>query len=130
MCFCKKHKYRFFGIIASKRLQRKYGVFLPFNTKFDNTLTLRHPTGIVIGDGVSIGKNVLIFQNVTLGRSDTVVGIYPSLGDDVIVYAGAVILGDVTIGRNSIIGANAVVTKDVPDNAIAVGVPARIIMRK
>lgn len=73
MCWMKKNDLKFFGIILSRRLQRKYGVFLPYAAEFNSSLTLRHPIGIIIGEGVTIGNDVTIFQNVTLGRSDTFV---------------------------------------------------------
>ncbi|MDH1767226.1 serine acetyltransferase [Comamonas aquatica] len=120
---------RLLGIVASRRLQLKYSVFLPYNCDFDGSLILRHPSSIIIGDGVRLGSNVIIFQNVTIGRSDTDVANYPKIGDNVIIYAGAVIVGDVEIGANCIIGANSVVTKSIPDNSIAVGAPAKIISR-
>lgn len=127
--FCKRKKMRVLGNIASRNLQLKYGVFLPYNCDFNDSLILRHPSSIVIGDGVRLGNNVTIFQNVTIGRSDTYVANYPKIGDNVIIYAGAVIVGDVEIGANCIIGANSVVTKSIPDNSIAVGAPAKIISR-
>jgi serine O-acetyltransferase len=77
-------------------------------------IEIPHPTGVVIGRGTTVGRNVRIFQNVTLGSSRR--GDYPTIGDDVTIYAGAVISGDITIGSGSIIGANAVVTTDVPPN--------------
>lgn len=83
----------------------------------------------MIGDGVEIGRNVTIFQNVTLGRSDAGVEAYPRIGCNTIIYSGAVIIGDVSVGENCIIGANSVVTKSVPDNCVAVGAPARVISR-
>lgn len=127
--WCKTKRRKALGLILSRRLQREYGVFLPYAVDFDDSLILRHPIGIIIGDGVKIGRNVTIFQNVTLGRSDTYISAYPSIGDNTIIYSGAVLLGDIRIGNNCIIGANAVVTKNVPDCSIAVGVPARIIER-
>ena len=125
----KQKKMRIIALILSRRLQRKYGVFLHYSTSFDSTLILPHPVGIVIGEGVVIGKNVVIFQNVTLGRANTYVNAYPSVGDNTIIYAGAVVLGDIKIGMNCIIGANAVVTKNIPDNSIAVGAPAKVISK-
>lgn len=130
ICWLKKRNQRFFGLIVCRRLQRKYGVFLPYAAQFNSSLILRHPIGIIIGEGVEISDNVIIFQNVTLGRSDTYVDSYPCIGENTIIYSGAVILGDIKIGKNCIIGANAVVTKDVADNSISVGVPARSFLRK
>lgn len=127
ICFLKKRSQPMLGLIVSRRLQRKYGVFLPYYSVFNSTLTLRHPTGVVIGEGVEIGDNVTIFQNVTIGRSDTNIDGYPNIGDNCIIYAGAVILGKVRVGNNCVIGANTVVTKDVPDNSVAIGAPAKIL---
>jgi serine O-acetyltransferase len=88
-----------------------------------------HPTGIVIGQGVKIGDRATIFQNVTIGShgNPAVDKKYPVIGDDVTVYAGAIIIGPVQIGDGATIGAASVVLTDVPANATAVGVPARII---
>lgn len=129
ICFCKKHNYYMLGLIVIRRLQRKYGVYMTYKTQFDQTLILPHPVGVVLGDGAKIGKNTIIFQNVTLGRSDANVAAYPKVGSNTIIYSGAVVLGGISIGNNCIIGANAVVTKSIPDNCIAIGVPARIIQR-
>lgn len=129
LSYLKRKNYRAFGLIVSRRLQRKYGVFLPYNAEFDSTLVLRHPVGVIIGEGVKIGKHVTIFQNVTLGRSDTHIPAYPAIGSNTIIYAGAVVLGDITIGNNCVVAANAVVTKNIPDDSIAVGVPAKILKK-
>ena len=84
-----------------------------------------HPIGIVIGDGVRIGKGVRIYQNVSIGLHANMAGAtpsdYPTLGDNVFVYAGAVIIGGITIGRDSIVAANAIVSRDVPPDSIAFG---------
>lgn len=117
----------------ANRLQRIYGVFISVKTDFDRSLELRHPVGIIIGEGVKIGKNVIIYQNVTLGGArlgDGKANNYPSIGDGTVIFAGAVIVGKISIGKNCTIGANSVVTSDIPDNCTAVGVPARIISRK
>lgn len=87
---------------------------VPRSTRF------AHPTGIVIGAGVRLGERVTIYQNVTLGshgRPDRPQG-YPRIGDDVVIYAGAVIVGDVAIGDRAVIGANTVVAVDVPADAV------------
>jgi serine O-acetyltransferase len=90
-----------------------------------------HGQGVVIGETTIIGNHVTVYQGVTLG------GIslenkkrHPTLGDNIIIGAGAKILGPVHIGNNVKIGANSVVTDDIPDNCVAVGVPARIIKGK
>lgn len=86
-------------------------------------LEMRHPTGIVIGDGVTIGRNAKIYQNVTIGVKNP--DEYPVIGDNVTIYAGACVLGRIHVGANAVIGANAVVLKDVPENATVAGNPAR-----
>ncbi|SDB12152.1 serine O-acetyltransferase [Pseudidiomarina indica] len=130
MVLMKERKLKILGTILSRRLQRKYGVFLPYESKFDASLNLVHPTSIIIGSGVELGRNVTIYQNVTLGRSSASINAYPIIGENTIIYSGAVILGSIEIGKNCIIGANAVVTRDVPKNSIAVGVPAKFHPRK
>src|SRR5690606_7453725 len=100
LAWLKLNNYNFLGVIVSRRLQRKYSVFLPYSADFDSSLTMRHPTSIIIGEGVRLGENVIIFQNVTLGRSDTDVPAYPKIGDNTIIYAGAVVLGGIKVGDN------------------------------
>ena len=90
-------------------------------------LRLPHPDGVVIGEGCKIGKNVTIYQQVTIGQNR---GKYPAIGDGVIIYAVAKIVGDVCIGDGSIIGANAVVTKNVPASSIWGGNPARELQKR
>lgn len=83
-----------------------------------------HPNGIVIHPGASIGPNCLIFQQVTIGSRGP--GDVPIIGGHVDIGAGAKILGAIKIGHHSKVGANAVVLCDVPDNSVAVGIPANI----
>jgi len=91
-----------------------------------------HGTGIVIGETAVIGKNVLMYHGVTLGGTgnDCNVKRHPSICDEVMIAAGAKILGNIQVGYKSKIGANAVVLKDVPPYATAVGMPARIIQKE
>ena len=88
-----------------------------------------HPIGIVINKNAKIGKNCTIFQNVTIG--DKMTGTdkerYPVIGDNVTIYANSVIIGGIKIGDNAIIGAGAVVVKDVSPNAVVAGNPAVIL---
>ena len=90
-------------------------------------LVIDHGTGVVIGETTEIGDNCTLYQGVTLGGTGKDVGKrHPTLGDNVLVGAGAKVLGPIVIDSNSKIAANAVVLKDIPENSTAVGIPARI----
>lgn len=103
------------------------GADIPLNCQIQGGLLLPHPSGVVIHPAAKIGPNCLIFQQVTLGtRGGSGV---PVLEGHVDVGAGAKILGAVTLGANSVVGANAVVLCDVPRGALAIGVPAVICER-
>jgi serine O-acetyltransferase len=99
---------------------------------------IAHGNGIVIGSGARIGDHCTIYHQVTLGvgrdssfhEGGAAEDRYPELGDYVIVYAGAKILGGVKVGDHCEIGANAVVTKDIPPRTVAVGIPAKVIKWK
>ena len=95
-------------------------------------MKLPHPIGIVIGDGVVVKDDVMIFQHVTLGShgKNKKEMQYPTVESGVIIYPGVKIIGGVTIGENAIIGANSVVNIDVPANSTAVGVPCKILTNK
>lgn len=88
-----------------------------------------HPIGIVIGAYVKIGNNCQIYQNVTIGSKDKFANKeqYPKIGDNVIIYANSVLIGNIIIGNNVIIGAGSIVTTSIPDNSIAAGNPCRVI---
>ncbi|MGB3213529.1 MAG: serine O-acetyltransferase [Alphaproteobacteria bacterium] len=94
-------------------------------------LFIDHGTGVVIGQTAIIGDNVTIYHGVTLGgvgRSGTVTGKrHPTLESGAIIGAGAQLLGDITIGEGAKIGANSVVTTDIPAHATAIGIPARVV---
>lgn len=96
--------------------------------KIGRNVFFDHATGIVIGETAVVGDNVLIYQGVTLGGVSTAKGKrHPNLENGVVVGAGAKVLGNITIGANSKVGANSVVVKDVPANCTAVGIPAKIV---
>ena len=109
------------------------GIEIHPKAKIGKNLFIDHGMGVVIGETSEIGDNVTIYHMVTLGgispsiNSDSQRQIkrHPTLMDNVVVGSGAQILGPVVIGENAKIGANAVVTKDVPNNAVMIGIPAR-----
>lgn len=89
-----------------------------------------HATGVVIGETAEIGDNVSIYQGVTLGGVSTEKKKrHPTIGNNVVIGAGATILGPITIGENVRVGAGSVVVKSVPPNSTVVGVPAKIVQR-
>lgn len=110
-------RHRFWSVVT--------GTDIPLNSQIAGGLMLPHPNGVVVHPSAEIGPNCLLFQQVTLGSSP---GGAPRLGGNVVVGAGAKVLGPVRIGNHSRIGANAVVLCDVPDCATSVGVPARVIL--
>lgn len=122
---CCKSKYK--RRIICNHLHSKFSIVVSPISQIGEHLFLAHPLSVVIGDHVKIGRYVTIYQNVTLGQKN---GQYPIVGDNVVIYAGAVIVGNIKIGDNAVVGANAVVINDVPAYATAVGVPAHVIERK
>ncbi|WP_276861678.1 serine O-acetyltransferase [Anaerococcus tetradius] len=82
---------------------------------------------MVIGDYVNIGNNCKLYHGVTLGQNR---GKFPKLGNNIIIYSGAKVIGDVNIGDNSVIGANSVVTNDMPSDSIIVGSPAKVVGKR
>lgn len=102
------------------------GADIPLNCKLGGGLLMPHPNGIVIHPDARIGPNCLLFQQVTIGYG---AGGVPVLGGHVDVGAGAKLLGAIKIGDHARIGANAVVTKDVPAGSTAVGIPAKIVSK-
>jgi len=93
-------------------------------------LFIDHATGVVIGETAEVGDDVTLYHGVTLGGSGSDTGKrHPTIGDRVIIGAGAKVLGAIKIGDDSRIGANAVVVKEVPSSAVVVGVPGQIISR-
>ena len=109
------------------------GIEIHPKAKIGKNLFIDHGMGVVIGETSDIGDNVTIYHMATLGgispsiNSDTQreVKRHPTLQDNVVVGSGAQVLGPITIGKNAKIGANAVVTKDVPENGVMVGIPAK-----
>lgn len=120
-------KVPFFPRFISHAMRWFTGIEIHPGVKIGNGLFIDHGMGIVIGETAVIGDNVILYQGVTLGGTGKEKGKrHPTVGNNVVVGAGAKVLGNITIGDNSYIGANAVVIKDVPPNSTAVGVPARL----
>ena len=107
-----------------------FGIEIGLRCDIGEGLYLPHTVGTVIG-ATAIGRNAVIFQGVTLGAKTIDIGYHkdqrPLIGDSVVIGSGAKVLGGIIVGNNVTIGANAVVTKSLPDNVVAVGVPAKII---
>ena len=109
------------------------GIEIHPGAKIGKNLFIDHGMGVVIGETSEIGNNVTIYHMVTLGGISPSINSndqrhikrHPTLKDNVVVGSGAQILGPVVVGKNSKIGANAVVTKDVPENAVMIGIPAK-----
>jgi len=109
------------------------GIEIHPKAKIGKNLFIDHGMGVVIGETSEIGDNVTIYHSVTLGgispsinsEEQRNVKRHPTLKDNVVVGSGAQVLGSIVVGKNSKIGANAVVTKDVPENAVMVGIPAK-----
>ncbi|MBN1527054.1 MAG: serine O-acetyltransferase [Candidatus Omnitrophica bacterium] len=103
------------------------GIEIHPGAEIGNGIFIDHGMGVVIGETTVIGDNVTLYQGVTLGGTGKEKGKrHPTLGSNIVVGTGAKVLGNITIGDNSYIGANAVVIKDVPPNSTVVGVPGRI----
>lgn len=102
------------------------GTNLDISAEFATPPTFPHGlNGIIVNQYSKIGKNATIYHQVTIGSSDTKTA--PIIGDNITIYPGAKIIGNIKIGDNVIIGIGSVVLKDVPNNAIVAGVPAKII---
>ncbi len=113
--------------IILKHYEYKFGIQIPYFTKIGYGFYIGHFGNIVIHPGAVIGNNVNISQGITIGFENNGV---PTIGDDVYIGAGAKVIGKVTVGNNVAIGANCVETKSVPDHAIVVGVPGKVISFK
>ena len=122
------HKMRFLARAVSQWSKMWTGIEIHPAAKIGRRLVIDHGTGIVIGEATEIGDDCLLYQGVTLGGTGKDVGKrHPTLGNNVMVGAGAKVLGPFRVGNNARIAANSVVLREVPDNATVVGVPGRIV---
>ncbi len=128
--WCWGHNLKFLARMISQRAVRKTGIEIHPGAKIGRRLVIDHGTGVVIGETTEIGDDVLIYQGVTLGGTGKDVGKrHPTIGNNVMISAGAKVLGPFTVGDNSRIAAGAVVLEQVPPNCTVVGVPARVVRR-
>ena len=126
--FFYKHNMHFIARMISQKTLRKTGIEIHPGATIGRRLVIDHGTGIVIGETAEIGDDVLIYQGVTLGGTGKDIGKrHPTIGNNVMISAGAKVLGPFKIGDNSRIAAGAVVLDEVPPNSTVVGVPARVV---
>lgn len=117
----------FFPRALSQLARFLTGIEIHPGAQIGKGLFIDHGSGVVVGETTIIGDNVTLFQGVTLGGTGKETGKrHPTLGDNIVVGTGAKVLGNINVGSNSYIGANAVVLKNVPPNTTVVGVPGRI----
>ena len=126
--FLYRHKCFFVARLISQLSRHLTGIEIHPGAKIGRKLFIDHGMGIVIGETTEIGDNCTIYHGVTLGGTGKETGKrHPTLGDNVLIGAGAKVLGPVYIGDNVRVGAGSVVLKNLPANATAVGVPAEIV---
>jgi len=128
--FLYKHKWFFLARLISQIARFFTGIEIHPGATIGKGLCIDHGMGVVIGETAEIGDDVLIYHGVTLGGTGKDKGKrHPTIGNGVVIGAGAKVLGPIKVGNNAKIGANAVVVKDVPEGATAVGIPAKNIIR-
>lgn len=126
--FYYKHNMMFLARFVSQRAARKTGIEIHPGATIGRRLVIDHGTGVVIGETTEIGDDVLIYQGVTLGGTGKDTGKrHPTIGNNVMISAGAKVLGPFKIGDNSRVAAGAIVLTEVPPNSTVVGVPARVV---
>lgn len=125
-----RKKHYFLARWVSQRCARKTGIEIHPGATIGKGLFIDHGHGVVIGETAIIGDNVTLYQGVTLGGTGKEQGKrHPTIGDNVMISAGAKVLGSFTVGANSKIGAGSVVLNEVPENSTVVGVPGHIVKR-
>lgn len=126
--FLHAHNLKFIARFISQLARFFTGIEIHPGATIGKKFFIDHGMGVVIGETAEIGDNVLMYHGATLGGTGNHHGKrHPTVKDNAVISTGAKVLGPITIGENSKIGANAVVLKDIPDNATAVGIPAKIV---
>jgi serine O-acetyltransferase len=125
-----KRKFFFLARIVSQASRFFTGIEIHPGAKIGRRFFIDHGMGVVIGETCEIGDNVTVFQGVTLGGTGKEKGKrHPTIKDNALIATGAKVLGSITIGENSKIGAGSVVLKEVPPNSTVVGVPGRVVIQ-
>lgn len=125
-----KRKHYFLARWYSQRTARKTGIEIHPGAEIGKGLFIDHGHGVIIGETSIVGDNVTLYQGVTLGGTGKEKGKrHPTIGDNVMISAGAKVLGSFTVGENSKIGAGSVVLSPVPPDSTVVGVPGRVVKR-
>ena len=125
-----RHDHKFLARWLSQRAVRKTGIEIHPAAKIGRRFFIDHGTGVVIGETAEIGDDVTLYQGVTLGGTGKDTGKrHPTIGNGVMIGAGAKVLGPFRVGDNSNIAAGAVVLEEIPPESTAVGVPARVVKR-
>ncbi|MFJ5763249.1 serine O-acetyltransferase [Neobacillus sp. NPDC093182] len=125
-----KRKFYFLARVISQISRFFTGIEIHPGAKIGRRLFIDHGMGVVIGETCEIGDNVTVFQGVTLGGTGKEKGKrHPTIKDNALIATGAKVLGSITIGENSKIGAGSVVLKEVPPNSTVVGVPGRVVIQ-
>ena len=125
-----ERKYYFVARWLSQKAVRKTGIEIHPGAVIGKDLFIDHGQGVVIGETAIIGDNVTIYQGVTLGGTGKEHGKrHPTIGDNVMISAGAKVLGSFTVGSDSKIGAGSVVLREVPEGSTVVGIPGRVVKR-
>ena len=126
-----RHNHKFWARYVSPHAVRKPGIQIHPATKIGRRFFIDHGTGVVIGETAEIGDDVTLYQGVTLGGTGKDTGKrHPTIGNGVLIGAGAKVLGPFKVGDNSNIAAGAVVLEEIPPDSTAVGVPARVVKRR
>ncbi len=124
------HNLKLLGRVVSQFMRFMTGIEIHPGATIDKNLFIDHGMGVVIGETAEIGNNVTLYHQVTLGGVSMEKGKrHPTIEDNVVIGAGAKVLGAIVVGEGSRIGANAVVVKNVPPNSVVVGVPGQVVMR-
>ena len=121
---------RLYAIYLHHKIWKECSCYISPQAIIGKGIKIPHPVGMVIGGASKIGVNVSIYQNVTIGsrrKGDFEKGLQPHIEEGVTCFSGCQVIGDVTIGKNSVIGAGSVVISSVPPNTVSAGVPSKIL---